>query len=75
VTEVRIGNKRARDVYGILDSLTAQGLTQGNDYDYAYCPSWAFNNTTSRPKAYESGHITIKFYDEKHASWFNLTRK
>ena len=73
--EVRIGNKRARDVYSILDSLTAQGLTQGADYDYAYCPSWIIDDSKRQQRAVVGGYITIKFYDEKHASWFNLTRK
>lgn len=76
--EIRIDHKRSRDVYGIVDLLSAQGLKQGVDYDYAYHPSWMsdindIDNPNSEPDS--PGHIIVKFYNEKFASWFKLTWK
>ena len=74
--EIRIDHKRSKDVYGIVDSLSAHGLKQGVDYDYAYHPGWMSDiNDIYNPDPDSSGHIIVKFYNEKFASWFRLKWK
>lgn len=67
-SHVRLDNMRARDIPIVITSLEQLGLKKGVDYSYAYYPGWYTSTTTS-------GHIVVKFSEEKYASWFRLTRK
>ena len=67
--EVVVNNKSANDVMDIVHALRAQGLIQGQDFDFAFhqavytADSW----TPVTPK-----QTVFTFYTEKYATLFAL---
>lgn len=50
----------------IVQELKTEGLVLGNDFDYAYHPSWYDNEST------RSHCAVFSFYTESYASFFAI---
>jgi hypothetical protein len=66
MTVVRLNAIKIDAVLTIVSKLTAQGLQQHVDFDFAYHPGWASNFTN------ETQHVNFKFYNQALATWFAM---
>jgi hypothetical protein len=66
MTVVRLNGIKIDAVLTIVSKLTARGLQQHVDFDFAYHPGWA--TTTDN----EIRHVNFKFYKEPLATWFAM---
>jgi hypothetical protein len=66
---VIVREKNPNEIMDIVRLLRAQGLVQGQDFDFAYYPQdYDFMNShLNSPK-----HTKFTFYDEKWGTWFAL---
>jgi hypothetical protein len=69
MTEVRLHNRRAEVVLGIVRELRAQGLVQGIDFDFSYHQAQDDMFSMSPPTP---SYAIFKFYVEKYATFFAI---
>jgi hypothetical protein len=67
--EVVIMDKQPNEVMDIVRELRAQGLVQGQDFDFAYRPA-TYDNFSG--DAVHNRYTSFNFYSEKYATLFAL---
>ena len=67
--KVVINDKQPDEVMSIVRELRAQGLVQGQDFDFAYRPA-EFDNFSG--DAVHNRHTVFTFYQDKYATLFAL---
>jgi len=72
MTVVRLNAIKIDAVLTIVSKLTAQGLQQHVDFDFAYHPGWADNSGWDNNFTNEIQHVNFKFYKETLATWFAM---
>ena len=53
----------AADAMELVRQLRSRGYVQGQDFDFSYVPS---------SEEFGSKRVDITFYDDAHATWFQL---
>lgn len=64
---VVLPNKNANEVMDIVREMRAQGMVQGIDFDFRYCPARWDEMIGDVP-----AETVFTFYKEKWTTWFTL---
>lgn len=67
--KIKIMDKDPSAIMGIVQELREQGLVQGTDFDFSYCPP-RYNNDGWAPVTPK--HTIFVFYEDKYATLFSL---
>ena len=66
-TVVNLDKCRIDEVLHVVKDLRQQGLTQGQEFDFAWHPARWDNMIGDIPS-----RVEFRFYDDKWAAWFSL---
>lgn len=69
-TEIKLYHKDIRATLEIVHDLRAQGLEQGQDFDFAFHPSTGWDLLDHVDS--DNAHVSFMFYHKKWATWFEL---
>jgi hypothetical protein len=64
---VNLDKCRIDEVLHVIKDLQQQGLTQGQEFDFAWHPARWDNMIGDVPS-----RVEFRFYDDKWAAWFSL---
>jgi len=69
VKQIELLHKKPAEVMEIVREMRENGITQGEDFDFAYHPP-TYNNDGY--EAVTPGRVVFAFYTEKYATWFSI---
>lgn len=67
--DVKLFDRNTNEIMEIVRSLRKMGLTQGQDFDFAFVPA-KWNFAAEEPE--EPKYVKFTFYQEKWATMFSL---